>query len=36
VRNYLVETSDVAEAELEPFEVRRANPETWLLRTVRP
>jgi ATP-binding protein involved in chromosome partitioning len=36
VRNYLVETTDVDGAELEPFEVRRPNPETWLLRTVRP
>jgi ATP-binding protein involved in chromosome partitioning len=36
VRNYLVETSDVDEGELAPFEVRRPNPETWLLRTVRP
>jgi ATP-binding protein involved in chromosome partitioning len=36
VRNYLVETSDVNEDELEPFEVKRPNPETWLLRTVRP
>ena len=36
VRNYLVETSDVSESELEPFEVKRPNPETWLLRTVRP
>jgi ATP-binding protein involved in chromosome partitioning len=36
VRNYLVETSDVDEDELRPFEVKRPNPETWLLRTVRP
>ena len=36
VRNYLVETSDVDADELEPFEVRQPNPETWLLRTVRP
>jgi ATP-binding protein involved in chromosome partitioning len=36
VRNYLVETSDVDEGELAPFEVKRPNPETWLLRTVRP
>lgn len=36
VRNYLV---DVFEAEAEdfgPFEVKRQNPDTWLLRTVRP
>ena len=36
VRNYLVETSDVVADELDPFEVKRPNPETWLLRTVRP
>ena len=36
VRNYLVETTDVDDDELEPFEVKRPNPETWLLRTVRP
>jgi ATP-binding protein involved in chromosome partitioning len=36
VRNYLLESSDVDDEELEPFEVRRPNPETWLLRTVRP
>jgi ATP-binding protein involved in chromosome partitioning len=36
VRNYLVETSDVTAEDLDPFEVKRPNPETWLLRTVRP
>jgi ATP-binding protein involved in chromosome partitioning len=36
VRNYLVEASGVTADELEPFEVKRPNPETWLLRTVRP
>jgi ATP-binding protein involved in chromosome partitioning len=36
VRNYLLELSDAGEDALGPFEVRQPNPETWLLRTVRP
>ncbi len=36
VRNYLLELSDTDEGALGPFEVKRPNPETWLLRTVRP
>jgi len=36
VRNYITEISDLDDAELEPFEVKRPNPETWLLRTVQP
>jgi ATP-binding protein involved in chromosome partitioning len=36
VRNYLLESIDVDDEGLKPFEVKRANPRTWLLRTVRP
>jgi ATP-binding protein involved in chromosome partitioning len=36
VRNYITEISDVDASQLESFEVRQPNPETWLLRTVRP
>jgi ATP-binding protein involved in chromosome partitioning len=36
VRNYITEISDIEETQLEPFEVKRPNPETWLLRTVHP
>ncbi|MEF8871462.1 MAG: P-loop NTPase [Haloarculaceae archaeon] len=36
VRNYITEISDVDASQLEGFEVKQPNPETWLLRTVRP
>jgi ATP-binding protein involved in chromosome partitioning len=36
VRNYITEISDVDSSQLEGFEVKQPNPETWLLRTVRP
>lgn len=36
VRNYITEISDIEATQLKPFEVKRPNPETWLLRTVHP
>jgi len=36
VRNFLRGLVDAGPDDLGPFEVKRHNPETWLLRTVRP
>jgi ATP-binding protein involved in chromosome partitioning len=36
VRNFLLELEGDRTEELGPFEVKRPNPETWLVRTVRP
>jgi ATP-binding protein involved in chromosome partitioning len=36
VRNYLVELAEGDPDSFDPFQVKRENPETWLLRTVHP
>ena len=36
VRNFLLELEGEQTGELGPFEVKQPNPETWLVRTVRP